>query len=137
MIITENLTLFWFAVMLTNEYKPEFQFRKGPKNAEFRQFLNLSVSFVMSRADAQKGLDINLNSSRTRLLVLFTLCININLFFSQRPARDCQFKSLNISFVAISYGLPVMNLVSQFCIFCNYRRFIKINIIKTCRNGFH
>ena len=24
--------------MLVNEYKPEFQFRKSPKNAEFRQF---------------------------------------------------------------------------------------------------
>ena len=59
------------------------------------------------------------------LLVLFTLCLNINLFFSQRLARDCQFNSLNISFVAVSYGLPVMILAVLFCIFCNYRRFIK------------
>ena len=27
--------------MLVNEYKPEFQYRKSPKNAEFRQCLNL------------------------------------------------------------------------------------------------
>ncbi len=33
---TENLTLSWFAIiMLINEHKPEFQFRKSPKNAEF------------------------------------------------------------------------------------------------------
>ena len=45
MILTENLTLFWPAIyMLVNEYKPEFQFRKDPKNAEFRQCLNLSAS---------------------------------------------------------------------------------------------
>ena len=31
MILTENLTLFWFAYVLVNEYKPEFQFRKCPK----------------------------------------------------------------------------------------------------------
>ena len=31
--------------MLVNEYKPEFQFKKSLKDAEFRQFLNLWVHF--------------------------------------------------------------------------------------------
>ena len=42
--------------MFINEYKPEFQLRKSPKNAEFRQFLNLRVLFC----HAQNGLDIHL-----------------------------------------------------------------------------
>ena len=29
--------------MLVNEYKPEFQFRKSPENAEFDNVLNQSI----------------------------------------------------------------------------------------------
>ncbi len=52
--------------MLVNEYKPEFQFRKSPKNAEFRQCLNQCLKggppFVMSRTGAQNGLDFHFNA---------------------------------------------------------------------------
>ncbi len=42
MILTENsVNTVLVCYMLVNEYKPEFQFRKSPKNAEFRQYLNL------------------------------------------------------------------------------------------------
>ncbi len=45
--------------MLVNEYKPEFQFGKSPKNAEFRQILNLRAIFSYERTDAQNGLDFH------------------------------------------------------------------------------
>ena len=38
--VTEYLTLFWF-VMLVNECKPEFQFKRSSKNAKFGQYLYL------------------------------------------------------------------------------------------------
>ncbi len=44
MILTENLNTVLVCYMIINEYKPEFRFRKSPKNAEFRQCLNLRAS---------------------------------------------------------------------------------------------
>ena len=46
-ILTEYLTLFWFA-MLVKEYKPEFQFRNKLKNMKFRQCLCQQLSFYFS-----------------------------------------------------------------------------------------
>ena len=44
--------------MLVTEYKPEFQFRKSSKDAKFGQCLHLlAPPFVLSRTDAQNGLD--------------------------------------------------------------------------------
>ncbi len=46
--------------MFIDKFKPEFQLRKTPKNAEFRHFLYLPL-FVMRRTDAQNRLDIHFN----------------------------------------------------------------------------
>jgi hypothetical protein len=47
--------------MLVNEYKPEFQFIKSSEDSKFGQCLYIWVllgsSFVMSRTDAQNGLE--------------------------------------------------------------------------------
>ena len=54
--------MFWFA-MLVNEYKPEFQFIKSSEDSKVRKIQNLGnvyiygSSFVMSRTDAQNGLE--------------------------------------------------------------------------------
>ena len=39
-LLSEYLTLFWF-VMLVNECKPEFQFKRSSRNAKFGQSLYL------------------------------------------------------------------------------------------------
>ena len=81
------------------------------------------------------------NQNRLRLFILagssllFTVCINISLFFSQRSAEGCQFNSLNISFVVISYGLPVMILAALFCIFCNLSSRYSLQLLQTNTNS--
>jgi hypothetical protein len=59
-ILTEYLTLFWFA-MLVNEYKLYVSIQESSKDAKFGQCLYLGVPFVMSRTDAQNGVDIIFN----------------------------------------------------------------------------
>ena len=56
-ILTEYLTLFWLA-MLVNEYNLYVSIQKSSKDAKFGQCLYLGVPFVMSRTDAQNGVDI-------------------------------------------------------------------------------
>ena len=55
-MLTEYLTLFWFAIV--NEYKLYVSIQKSSKDAKFGQCLYLGVPFVMSRTDAQNGVDI-------------------------------------------------------------------------------
>jgi hypothetical protein len=61
-ILTEYLTLFWFAI-LVNEHKPwKFQFKKVWKmQIKFGQCLYVGRPSVMSRTDAQNGVDITFN----------------------------------------------------------------------------
>jgi hypothetical protein len=44
--------------MLVNEYKLYVSIQKSSKDAKFGQCLYLSAPFVMSRTDAQNGLDM-------------------------------------------------------------------------------
>ena len=60
-ILTEYLTLFWF-IMLVNEYKLYVSIQKCSKDAKFGQSVYIWGSpFVMSRTDAQNGVDIIFN----------------------------------------------------------------------------
>jgi hypothetical protein len=56
-ILTEYLTLFWFAI-LVNEYKLYVSIQKSSKDAKYGQCLFWGSPFVMSRTDAQNGVDI-------------------------------------------------------------------------------
>ena len=53
-MLTEYLTLFWFAV-LGNEYKLNVSIRKSSK---MQNLGNLGSPFAMSRTDAQNGVEI-------------------------------------------------------------------------------
>jgi hypothetical protein len=61
-ILTEYLTIFWFA-MLVNEYKlySTFQFKKVRKMQNLGNVYVWGSPFVMSRTDAQNGVDIIFN----------------------------------------------------------------------------
>jgi hypothetical protein len=60
-ILTEYLTLFWFAI-LVNEYKLYVSLQKSSKDAKFGQCLYPGVPLCYrSRTDAQNGVDIITN----------------------------------------------------------------------------
>ena len=77
-ILTEYLTLFWFAI-LVNEYKKYVLIQKSSKDAKF----------VMSRTDAQNGVDIIFNYS----IIWWYLWINwiYCTIWQCKSGRDTQF----------------------------------------------
>ena len=64
-ILTEYLTLFWFA-LLVNEYKLYVSIQKSSKDAQFGQCLYLEVPLCYEyRTDAQNGLYTNVQKINT------------------------------------------------------------------------